>query len=127
MDSTEGDGENPGRTPGATGPVRLHENWKSPTPALPASGIGTYTSWFLLEVQNPPSPLVGEGRGRGGERRLTFPPPSQPSPIKGEGVRFFDCSFGEGAILLCTGAVKFPPVHGGIKGGWLPHFVHTPG
>src|SRR6516165_5987861 len=26
--------------------------------------------------------------GVGGERRLTFPPPSRPSPIKGEGVRF---------------------------------------
>src|SRR5262249_35436248 len=67
---------------------------RSPPHARPFSrgGIGIYTSSNLREIQFSPSPRCGGGSGWGGERRLTFPPPSQPSPIEGEGVRFLDRS-----------------------------------
>jgi putative heme-binding domain-containing protein len=61
--------------------------------------------------ENSPSPRRGGGSdfgelsrtGWGGESRLTFPPPSQPSPIKGEGAQFFDGSL---AFRDCSESAK---------------------
>src|SRR5262245_21668676 len=52
------------------------------------SASGSTHLGFYGEFKILPPPVVGEGRGGGGKRRLTFTPPSQPSPIKGEGVDF---------------------------------------
>ena len=77
-----------------SGSSRLEENYA----LIVLAAIGIDTSWEGKFKILPP-PVVGEGRTSvqsnrvGGERRLTFPPPSQPSPIKGEGLRFFECSF----------------------------------
>src|SRR5262245_50924269 len=62
---------------------------------------------ILRGIRYSASPRCGGGSdfgelsrtGCGGERRLTFPPPFRPSPIKGEGVRFFDCSHSENSPI----------------------------
>src|SRR5262245_38049672 len=67
---------------------------RAPSPPAPLPRRHWYLHIFdsaRISIYSP-SPRCGGGSGWGGERRLTLPPPSQPSPIEGEGVKFFDCS-----------------------------------
>jgi len=43
---------------------------------LTQAGIDIYTSQFEANSNILPPPVVGEGWGGGGERRMTLPPPS---------------------------------------------------